>query len=116
MKNLVVALAILAVSGGYSQEKSIDLSSSKLQWEGRERSSKTHYGGLSFKSGELKLEGTKIKGGSFIVDMTTLDVQDLTGGGKSRLEGHLRSDDFFSVEANPQAFLILNSVLNITPL
>tara|TARA_B100001093_G_scaffold509794_1_gene574497 strand:+ start:6517 stop:7077 length:561 start_codon:yes stop_codon:yes gene_type:complete len=112
MKNLVVALAILAMFVGYSQEKSIDLSSSKLQWEGRERSSKTHYGGISFKSGDLKLEGAKIKGGSFIVDMTTLDVQDLTGGGKSRLEGHLRSDDFFSVEANPQAFLILNSVLS----
>ena len=44
--------------------------------------------------------------------MTSLDVQDLSGGGKTRLEGHLRSDDFFSVDSNPEAFLILNSVVS----
>jgi len=112
MKNLILALAVMAVALGYSQDTSINLETSKLRWEGKERSSKSHYGGLSFKSGDLKLEGTKVKGGSFIVDMTSLDVQDLSGGGKTRLEGHLRSDDFFSVDSNPEAFLILNSVIS----
>ena len=114
MKNLFLALAVTAFVFGYSQEKSINLETSKLRWEGKERSSKSHYGGLSFKSGDLKLKGTKIQGGSFIVDMTSLDVQDLSGGGKTRLEGHLRSDDFFSVDANPEAFLILNAVISDT--
>ena len=41
--------------------------------------------------------------------MTTLDVQDLTGRGKERLEGHLRSDDFFSVDKHNQAKLTINS-------
>ncbi len=114
MKNLFLIFAVIACSVGYSQEKIINLETSKLRWEGKERSSKSHYGGLSFKSGALKLEGTKIQGGSFIVDMTSLDVQDLSGVGKTRLEGHLRSDDFFSVEANQEAFLILNAVVSDT--
>jgi polyisoprenoid-binding protein YceI len=46
--------------------------------------------------------------------MTSLNVQDLSGVGKTRLEGHLRSDDFFSVEANQEAFLILNAVVSDT--
>jgi len=112
MKNLFLALAVMAVALGYSQETNINLETSKLRWEGKEVSTKSHYGGLSFKSGDLKLEGTKVKGGSFIVDMTSLDVQDLSGGGKTRLEGHLRSDDFFSVDSNPEAFLILNTVVS----
>lgn len=114
MKNLFLTFAVIAFSVGYSQDKSINLETSKLRWEGKERSSKSHHGGLSFKSGALKLEGTKIQGGSFIVDMTSLNVQDLSGVGKTRLEGHLRSDDFFSVEANQEAFLILNAVVSDT--
>ena len=45
----------------------------------------------------------------FFVDMTTINVQDLTGGSKERLEGHLRSDDFFSVESFPSAQLDISS-------
>ena len=109
MKNLFLAIAFMAVAFGYSQDTGINLETSKLRWEGKEVSTKSHYGGLSFKSGDIKLEGTKVKGGSFIVDMTSLDVQDLSGGGKTRLEGHLRSDDFFSVESHPTALLSILS-------
>ena len=37
--------------------------------------------------------------------MTSLTVEDLSGGGKVKLEGHLRSDDFFSVDKHPEANL-----------
>ena len=47
--------------------------------------------------------------GEFFVDMTSINVQDLTGGSKERLEGHLRSDDFFSVESFPSAHLYISS-------
>ena len=52
---------------------------------------------------------TTICKGSFVVDMTTLLVEDLTGSSKNRLEGHLKSDDFFSVEKHQKAFLSINS-------
>ena len=53
----------------------------------------------------------ELTGGEFTVDMTTLDVQDLSGGGKQRLEGHLRSDDFFSVDKYKTSFLKINEVV-----
>jgi polyisoprenoid-binding protein YceI len=46
-----------------------------------------------------------ITGGNFTVDMNSLSVEDLSGRGKTKLEGHLKSDDFFSVDKNPEAKL-----------
>jgi polyisoprenoid-binding protein YceI len=37
--------------------------------------------------------------------MNSLSVEDLSGRGKTKLEGHLKSDDFFSVDKNPEAKL-----------
>jgi len=36
-----------------------------------------------------------------VVDMPTLVSNDLQGEYKGKLEGHLKSDDFFGVEAHP---------------
>ena len=41
--------------------------------------------------------------------MTTIDCEDLQGRSKASLERHLRSDDFFSVEAHPIATLTFKS-------
>jgi polyisoprenoid-binding protein YceI len=41
--------------------------------------------------------------------MTSLNVEDLEGRGKKSLEGHLNSDDFFSVESFPTSSLQINS-------
>ena len=41
--------------------------------------------------------------------MNTINVEDLQGGSKQRLEGHLRSDDFFSVEKFSEAIFEINS-------
>ena len=41
--------------------------------------------------------------------MTSLSVDDLEGRGKKSLEGHLNSDDFFSVESFPTSSLTINS-------
>ena len=51
----------------------------------------------------------KIISGKFIVDMSTINVEDLQGGSKQRLEGHLRSDDFFSVEKFSEAIFEIKS-------
>ena len=47
--------------------------------------------------------------GYFTVDMNSISVEDLSGGSKQRLEGHLRSDDFFSVEKHNKSKLTILS-------
>ena len=45
----------------------------------------------------------------FVVDMNSLENQDLSGDSKSYLENHLRSEDFFGVEKHPTALLTIAS-------
>ena len=82
---------------------------SSLMWTGREVSTSSHYGTINFTSGQFEISDGLISQGEFLVDMTSISVQDLTGGSKERLEGHLRSDDFFSVESFPTAHLYISS-------
>ena len=93
----------------------IDTESSSLNWIGKKITNSQHNGSLKFISGELtmcydqKTSKMSICKGSFIVDMTTLLVEDLSGSSKQRLEGHLKSDDFFSVDKHEKSFLTINS-------
>ncbi len=82
---------------------------SSLVWTGREVSTSSHYGTINFTSGQFEIADGLISQGEFLVDMTSINVQDMTGGSKERLEGHLRSDDFFSVESFPTAHLYISS-------
>jgi polyisoprenoid-binding protein YceI len=50
----------------------------------------------------------KISGGTFVMDMTTIVNEDIESESMNdRLIGHLKSDDFFSVEKHPAAKLVL---------
>ena len=101
---IVTFLALLTPLSLISQmTKLIDVENSKIKWIGEELSGKNHYGSLKFKKGNLNLNNGVIISGNFIVDMKTINVEDLQGGSKQRLEGHLRSDDFFSVEKFSEA-------------
>lgn len=96
--------AAVAVS---AQTLSLDASNSTLGWVGKKVTGQ-HNGYLKFESGKLELDGENIKGGNFVVDMTSLTVEDIkdekTNG---MLVGHLKSDDFFSVETYPKANLVV---------
>lgn len=93
----------------------IDTESSTLNWVGKKITTSQHNGSLKFLSGKLIIcpnnDGSEslVCGGKFSVDMTSLLVEDLTGSGKKRLEGHLKSDDFFSVNKHKTAYLSINS-------
>ncbi len=91
-------ITLLITSTSIGQGLTLDTSSSKLKWTGKEITSKQHYGSLVFKSGILTLEKNKPVSGKFIVDMKTLKNEDLPEDYRGRLEAHLKSDDFFSVD------------------
>lgn len=110
MKSLVFTL-IAAVALNFSlSAQEINLADSALKWYGSDITGKEHYGSLKFKSGSLNVSNGKLQGGSFEIDMTSLDVQDLEGEWAQKLEGHLKADDFFGVDQFNTAFLVLTSV------
>ena len=87
----------------------IETAQSQITWTGREVSTSYHYGTLDFVSGNFEISNGAIVNGEFIVDMTSINNQDMEGDSKARLEGHLKSDDFFSVESYPTASISINS-------
>ncbi|MBL6654990.1 MAG: YceI family protein [Flavobacteriaceae bacterium] len=87
----------------------IETAQSQIAWTGREVSTSYHYGTLDFVSGNFEISNGTIVNGEFIVDMTSINNQDMEGDSKARLEGHLKSDDFFSVESYPTAAISINS-------
>ena len=87
----------------------IETAQSQITWTGREVSTSSHYGTLDFVSGNFEISNGAIVNGEFIVDMTSINNQDMQGDSKARLEGHLKSDDFFSVESYPTAAISINS-------
>lgn len=105
-KLLTALFAILITSAAATTEPikiiTIDASQSTVSWVGKKVTGK-HTGTLGFQEGYLEMDGDNITGGKFVVDMTSLEVTDLTGNGKAKLEGHLNSPDFFGVEQFPTA-------------
>ena len=102
---ITITFTLISISFSYSQSLNANKTESLIRWYGEELTGKTHFGNLSFKEGQIELQDGLIIGGNFVVNMTSLSVEDLSGGAKARLEGHLRSDDFFSVDKYPEATL-----------
>lgn len=90
----------------------INVASSSIEWKG-EKVVGSHQGLISLQSGELVYDGKQLVGGSFIIDMKSLTCTDLTGEYKSKLEGHLKSDDFFGVNKFETASLSITKVTKI---
>lgn len=81
----------------------MDSASSKVEWLAKKVTGQ-HNGTLAIKSGELKTEGGKITSGSFILNMASIKVVDITDAEtNAKLAGHLNSEDFFSTAKHPEA-------------
>lgn len=107
MKNIFLLLAFFGIFAGAvnGQVKLIaDSDKSTLNWLG-EKVTGQHTGTIKLQSGSLTMTENKIVSGEFLIDMTTLKETE----GNTRLEGHLKSEDFFSVEKFPTAKLVLKS-------
>ena len=66
---------------------------------------------IGLQSGALVFDGKVLKGGTFTVDMTTINTTDLKPGqGKESLDGHLKAEDFFGVEKHKTANLVFKTI------
>ncbi|MEN9346691.1 MAG: YceI family protein [Flavobacteriales bacterium] len=87
----------------------IDAASSKLNWLAKKVTGQ-HNGTVNVKSGSLKIVDGKLTGGEVVLDMKSITVLDQTGEAKGKLEGHLKSEDFFGVDKNAEAKYVISSV------
>ncbi|MEL1229070.1 MAG: YceI family protein [Candidatus Neomarinimicrobiota bacterium] len=78
---------------------------STVDWVGKELSTKTHTGTLEILEGDIRIEPSGKIEGYVKIDMQTIVVTDLKGGSKQKLEGHLKSKDFFGVQDHPTAVI-----------
>jgi polyisoprenoid-binding protein YceI len=107
---IVLTFAFANVSAqSVSGSKSIDAEKSTIDWKG-EKVTGQHVGTIALKSGSLEMKDNKLTGGSFVIDMSSIENTDLEGEYKGKLEGHLKSDDFFGVTSFPEAKLAITKV------
>lgn len=90
----------------------VDSSASKVVWTASKVTG-THTGTVNVKSGELKMDGGKLTGGSFDMDMTFITCTDLEGEWKDKLVGHLKSADFFGTDKFPTARFVITRAIPI---
>ncbi|TDN88736.1 polyisoprenoid-binding protein YceI [Salegentibacter sp. 24] len=104
-----MVMSLLSFTTLSAQEKKIDIKDSNITWEG-EKVTGSHQGTIDLKDGYFLVEDGELKGGEFVMDMSSITATDLQGEDKGKLEGHLKSDDFFGVNTYPNSKLVITSV------
>ncbi len=89
---------------------SIDQTKSQLIWEGKKVSGTSHSGSIKMKDSNIKVDVSGNISGNIIIDMKSINNTDLSGNYKSKLEGHLKSEDFFDVNKFETGQINFNSV------
>ncbi len=116
MKKTILSLAMITVFGFAAianpidgEKKEVNAETSTVTWKAYKVTG-SHTGTVALKSGALMFEGDKLTGGEFTVDMTSINTTDLEGDYKNKLDGHLKSADFFGVEGNPTSTMVFTNV------
>ncbi|SDB49133.1 Polyisoprenoid-binding protein YceI [Flavobacteriaceae bacterium MAR_2010_188] len=104
---VIVAMSIMSVSE--KTEKTVDVEKSNVSWKAYKVTGE-HEGTIKLKSGTLDFENNDLAGGTFVIDMSSISVTDLEGDMKGKLDGHLKSADFFGVEEHPESSLVITNV------
>ncbi|XOV93727.1 MAG: YceI family protein [Bacteroidota bacterium] len=111
MIQTILLIGALALNPGAVEETlNVDKESSTVTWKA-EKVTGGHTGTIEIKEGGLVYQEGKLTGGTFTIDMNTIKTDE----NLDRLEGHLKSDDFFSVEKHPTATFEITDVVDQGP-
>ncbi|KXH79582.1 YceI family protein [Chryseobacterium kwangjuense] len=97
----------------------VDTLNSKVEWKGYKifkSESTSHFGTITFESGDVTVKDGKLESGKFVADMNSLTSVDLKDDKDQlgKLNGHLKSGDFFEVEKFPTASFEITKVAPAT--
>lgn len=107
---LLSFLAIAAMSALTLQNYNVDVVNSVIVWKGYKVTG-SHTGYVKLKNGNLQMADNVLTGGSFEIDMNSIKCTDLDGEWAGKLEGHLKSDEFFGTAANPTAKFVITRAI-----
>ncbi|WP_421941141.1 YceI family protein [Pedobacter sp.] len=109
ISSIFLLVAVVALSAFKNPTKpvtyTVDAAKSTITWLGKKVTG-SHNGTISLKSGSLNVDGKKVTGGTFVIDMTSIKDAD----GSAKLEGHLKADDFFGSSKFPTSTFVITKV------
>lgn len=99
-----------AVTTSKAQVYSVDTGASAINWTGTKPGGQ-HTGTIGLSSGNIAVVDGNITAGEFTIDMSSITNTDMAAGeGKEKLEGHLKTGDFFETEKYPTGKFEVTSV------
>lgn len=105
MKKAILFLGLsglLIIQAAAQTKLTADTEKTKLVWLG-EKVTGQHTGSINLQSGSINYQDNKIISGEIVINMASLKDSEAN----ARLEGHLKSEDFFGVEKFPTAKLLI---------
>ena len=113
-KNIIIA-GVVMLFGATSFAFSVDTAKSMVTWTGAKIVGSTHTGNVQIKEADVKWKKGEPTKGTIVIDMTTITNTDLKDAKyNKKLVGHLKSDDFFSVEKHKTATLDIKKVAKVS--
>ena len=106
---VIIATITFAFTTIEDGKKEVKVENSSVTWKGYKVTG-SHQGNIALKAGTLEFKDGNLVGGEFSIDMSTIENTDMEGEYKAKLEGHLKSDDFFGVATYPDAKLVFKKV------
>ncbi len=98
-------------------EYTVDTAASQIMWEGSKPTA-THHGTIKLSSGTIHVNEGNVEAGNFVIDMNSINDEDLQGDDKANLEAHLKGTaegkegDFFNSKEYPTAKFEMTSIEN----
>ena len=109
-----------AAAESTGKEYTVSTDAASISWVGSKPGGE-HNGTVKVSNGTLSVENGQVTAGSFVIDMTSIEVLDLAGDEKGYLETHLKglgkpeeADHFFNTAVHPQATFDIVSVMTAT--
>ena len=107
---LTVSAVFAANTKGEKLAFDIDTKKSKVTWNAKKVTGE-HTGNVLLNGGNVWVEKNELVGANVSINMNSISCTDLTDAEwNKKLVGHLKSDDFFSVEKYPKAAFEITSV------
>lgn len=113
MKKVSLILTALVMSiSSFAAPKAVrvNTAASSIAWYAEKVTGK-HNGTVGISAGALNVDGNKLVGGNFTIDLKTIKDLDITDPGyNQKFIGHITSGDFFEVEKFPTASFVITKV------